>query len=179
MEPTLAGNRLIRRLLACLLDQAPRAAMVSLSILGADELGADNRTLDLGCSYHRVIRATPGKRFDSLARRVPGVPNWQVLQPSLRAGQGIVLRVADLLPGPLPDRLSPTRAAYVLACPAISATGHPAGAVLIVFDIADPAPRGAELRRLRREGARIASQIVAVLELVAQARALSPCAEAA
>jgi hypothetical protein len=174
-ETALAGNRLIRRLLVSLLHQAPRAALVSLSILGAEQ-----REWNAGRSYYRVTnRVTPGKRFDALTRRVPAVPDWQALRLSLRAGQCAVLKVADLLSGPLSGRLSPTRASYVLACPATSPSGDLIGAVFIVFETGDRAPRGAELRRQRGEGARIGRQIAAVLDLVGQGRAPSPYAEAA
>jgi hypothetical protein len=163
-ETALAGDRLIRLLLASLLDKAPRAALVSLSILGADQPEWDAHR-----SFYRVAkRVTAGKRHDALRRRVPAVPDWQALLPSLQAGQCVVLRVADLLPGPLPDRLSPTRAAHVLAWPTICPRGVLAGAVFIVFGTRDRAPRGAELRRLRAEGSRIGSQIAAVLDLVGQ-----------
>jgi hypothetical protein len=174
VEPALAGNRLIRELLAALLDRAPRAAMVCLSTLGADERESSGTR-----AFYRVIRARPGEQSENLVGGVPAVPDWRGLLPSLGAGQGIVLRVADLRPGPLPIRLSPTGAAYVLACPANGPTGDPAGAVFVIFDIGDRAPRGAELRRVRGEGARIGSQIAAVLDLVRQGRSPSPHAEAA
>jgi hypothetical protein len=171
----LAGNRLIQRLLASLSDQVPRAALVSLSILGMDE-----REWDGGRSYYRVTnRATPGKRLDALTRRVTAVPAWQALLPPLRAGRSVLLRVADLRLGPPSEWLSPTRVAHVLACPATSPPGDPTGAVFIVFDIGDRAPRGAELRRLRAQGARIGSQIAAVLDLMRHAPTPSPYAEAA
>ncbi len=154
-EPAVAGDRLIRLLLANLLDQVPRAAMVGLSILGVDGQGSNGQH----AQYRVTSRARQGRRSDALMQRVPALPDRRVVQASLRVGECTVLRVTDIPPR------SPT---HVLVCPSTTPAGDLIGAVFIVFVNGRRAPRGAERRRLNSAALRIGSQVAAVLDLVGQ-----------
>jgi hypothetical protein len=157
----IAANRLIRRLLAALLDQAPYAALVCLNVIDADD-----KQWELDRRYFRVTNGVGlRKRQDALVRRMPPVPNWESLLPLLRDGRCPLLRVADLQTGPMPQRLPPTATSDVLVCPVADLRGDLMGAILIVLDRRHGSPRGAKLKHLAAAGARAGGQIAAVLAL--------------
>jgi hypothetical protein len=170
-----AANRLIHRLLAALLDQAPRAVLVCLKIVDGDD-----RQWEMDRSYFRVTnRVKRSRRQDALTRWMPSVPNWGPMLPGLRDGLCPLLRIADLRSGPLPERLPPTLASRALVCPVADSRATLLGAVIIVFDRRDSRPRGAVLRRIAVAGTRAGGQIGAVLDLSGRGRAPMRYPEAA
>jgi hypothetical protein len=166
-----AANRLIRHLLVSLLHQASCAALVCLNVIDTDD-----KQWELDRPYFRVTSSAGlGRRPGSLARQMPFVPNWEALLPSLHAGCCPVLRGT----GPVPGWPSPTATSRTLVCPAADPLGDLVGAVFIVFDGRNGAPRGADLRHVTNAAARVGGQIAAVLDLAGRVRARAPQTEAA
>jgi hypothetical protein len=147
LDPATAANRLVRQLLATLLAEAPRAAVVSLSTHGADD-----RQWDMVCHVAKGVGQS--RRFDLLARCIPPVPEWEAHLSALRAGHCPVLR---------------TSASSTLFCPAIDPQGDLLGAVLIGLGEGNQLVCGAELRQLLAAAVSVARQIAAVLDIVRRA----------
>jgi hypothetical protein len=170
----MAANRLVRRLLVSLLDQAPWATFVCMKVIDADaeEWEADQ-------PYFRVTsNVRLHRRQNTPAQRLPSVPNWEALLPELRTGRRPVLRVADLVIGASLDRPPPGAGFSAVVCPAANPRGDLLGAVFLVFDPGDGASR-AELKRLAEAGTRVGSQIAAVLDLGGRAGTGTPYQDAA
>jgi hypothetical protein len=169
-----AANKLVRRLLLSLLDQAPWVTLVCLKIIdaNAEEWEADQ-------PHFRVTSSVRlHRREDAAALRLPPVPNWEALLPALRTGRRPVLRVADLAIGAASNGPPAGTAFSALVCPAANPQGDLLGAVFLVFDLCDGASR-AELKRLAEVGTRVGSQIAAVLDLGGRAGAGTPYHDAA
>ncbi len=166
----LAAGGLIRRLLTSFLDQTPGATQISLSIRAPDaQQQKKQRT-----QYCVIKKASSGKT--SAATHLTLVARDHEVALAPRQGRQCAPPPAGKHQPDRPrNRLSRGRATFVLACP----SGDLTGAIIVLFDPCEQAPQGMKLRRLKRDGARLGSQIAAVLDLVGQLLVLPPHAEGA
>ncbi|MFL5289870.1 MAG: hypothetical protein ACJ8AW_55155 [Rhodopila sp.] len=90
---------------------------------------------------------------------------WSDFLPALISGQCSFHYVADLRAVSLRARFEASGATSLLVCPAADVQGRIVGAIFILWDGADMAPAGSDLRELMAVEQQLGAQIAAVLDL--------------
>ncbi len=156
------SNRVIGQLLDTILQRMPDAARVRLDVIHNGVVGLNGTGLLRYDVVHAV--AAPGRAPDPLVQNQP-MADWADTLPALLAGQ-CVLRQTELLHNQqMRARLAGMAVGTLLACPVADVQGRLLGAVLIMWDLSDPTPAGAQLAPLMLLGQQIGAQIAAILDL--------------
>jgi hypothetical protein len=157
-----AANKLIDQLLATMLERATGASRVRLNVIHNGVTGLTGTGL---LRYDMTnAAAAPGRLAGSTITNQP-LSEWSDFLPALISGQCSFHYVADLRAVSLRARFEASGATGLLVCPAADVQGRIVGSIFILWDGADMAPAGSDLRELMAVEQQLGAQIAAVLDL--------------
>lgn len=157
-----ASDKMIRRVMQSLLEEAPNASRVRLAVIHDGFVGVSGMGMLRFDVTHAV--AAPGRDIGPLVQNQP-LSNWGDYVNTLLGGQCTFLSASQLQNAAARVQMSELNIRVVLACPVVDPLLRILGATFISWDGRDEIPDSVQMQKLMNEAKDAGRQLALALDL--------------